>query len=172
METLNPDFVVWCLLLARDLALATLSVTINWQLFDVMRRLGAEKEESTMTHFQRVKAFLKEYRAATVPFADKPGWREWRGEVALEVTGYYGHAYLRHIQAREMGRGAGTAALRWLLRLARAHAVAVIGHAGKFLGRKAPGPGVTQLRRWYRKHGARFDRHGAFVFWPSEEVEE
>jgi len=123
-----------------------------------------------MTHFQALRKFTNEYQSATSPWVAKPGWRVWRDQVLFHVTIYYGHAYLRHVQALALGRGAGTKAMRWLLELARGHGVSIIGHAGKFLGRKAPGPGVMALRRWYRGLGARFDRRGAFVFWAEGEV--
>ena len=121
-----------------------------------------------MTHFKAIAEFLRDYEAGTAE--SRKGWRLWRGKVRLHVEAYYGHACLKHIEAVEPRQGWGTAALRWLLLLAREHGVAVVGHASNGFHKGADKPSVMALRRWYRAHGARFDRHGAFVFWPEEGV--
>ncbi len=115
---------------------------------------------------ETLKAFLADYEAATVP-AQAHGHREWMGAVLLHVTGHYNQIYLRRIWTNPSltGMGWGTACLQWLLTLVKKHGVEMIGHASNdFLGKRANKPSVRCLRRWYKKHGARFDRHGAFTF--------
>lgn len=110
------------------------------------------------------RAFWSEYRECTLPTRERD-WRRWKQEpsVRLLVTTFYGSVYLRRIWAVPSGTGAGTRCLRWLLALARKQGLRIIGHASKFSDRCTEGPSVMQLRRWYRAHGAKFDRHGAFT---------
>jgi hypothetical protein len=121
-----------------------------------------------MTHFKAIAEFLRDYEAGTAE--SRRGRRLWRGKVRLHVEAYYGHACLKNIEAVVPRQGYGTAALRWLLLLASEHGVAVIGHASNGFHKGTDKPSVLVLRRWYRSLGARFDRHGAFVFWPKEVV--
>ena len=113
-----------------------------------------------------LRAFFRDFDASTAHHPAVRYWRLWRYQVTLEVTAHYGQVYLRRIYAVKPGEGHGTACLRWLAALAKKHGVVMIGHASRpsDLPKDAPGPGVMALRRWYKKHGARFDRHGAFMF--------
>ena len=125
-----------------------------------------------MMHFKAIAEFLHDYEAGTqLCIAEGcKEWRLWRGKVRLHVEAYYGHVCLKHIEAVKPRQGWGTAALRWLLLLAREHGVAVVGHASNGFHKGVDKPSVLVLRRWYRSLGAKFDRHGAFVFWPEEGV--
>lgn len=117
-----------------------------------------------------VRAFFAEFEACTVQHALRHSWRLWRYQVALEVTHHYGQVYLRRIWSLKTDEGHGTECLRWLLALVKKHDVVMIGHASRPSDMPpSPGPGVMALRRWYRRFGAKFDRHGAFVF-RAEEV--
>jgi len=111
-----------------------------------------------------VQAFLRDYEVGTTLCCTKPNHRVWRHAVQLQVTAHYGQVYLRRIQALDPGRGDGTRCLRWLIKLADKHSVELIGHASNDFAGKTEKPGVMVLRRWYKRHGARFDRHGAFTF--------
>lgn len=90
----------------------------------------------------------------------------WRNKVALRVGFYYGHAGLYRLLAIHPGHGDGTACLRWLIKLAARYNVAIVGHASNNFAGKTDKPSVMILRRWYRQHGAVFDRHGGFTIWP------
>jgi hypothetical protein len=115
---------------------------------------------------KNVAAFFKDFEALTSRHPAVRYQRLWRYQVGLEVTAHYGQVYLRRIWAVKPGEGHGTECLRWLLMLVKKHGVVMIGHASRpsDLAKGAPGPGVMALRRWYRSHGAKFDRHGAFTF--------
>jgi hypothetical protein len=44
-----------------------------------------------------------------------------------------------------------------------------MGHASKFSDVAVPRLSVLKLRAWYKKHGAKFDRTGAFTIGAEEE---
>ena len=43
METLNPDFVVWCCVQAVMSQVGVLLFIVHWRLFKIMRNWGAEE---------------------------------------------------------------------------------------------------------------------------------
>lgn len=108
--------------------------------------------------------FMREYESATKPLRARKGWRLWRGVVTLRVTASGGRwIYLQRIAAIKSGRGDGSRCLDWLIDLARKHDKIIYGHASNDFAGKVPKPKVMQLRRWYREHGAKFDRRGGFT---------
>jgi hypothetical protein len=111
-----------------------------------------------------IKAFIREYERSTTPHPTQRGWRLWRHQVALEVRSCYDQVLLRRIWAVKTNKGHGTACLRWLLRLIKKYSVEMIGHASNNFAGNAAKPSVMALRQWYKRFGAKFDRHGAFTF--------
>ena len=43
METINPDFIVWCCIQAVAAQVGMLLLIVHWRLFKIMRNWGAEE---------------------------------------------------------------------------------------------------------------------------------
>ena len=43
METINPDFIVWCCIQAVAAQVGVLLLIVHWRLFKIMRNWGAEE---------------------------------------------------------------------------------------------------------------------------------
>ena len=114
-------------------------------------------------------SFMTDYLAGTAPLKRAGHLRVLQHKVILDVSAYYGWVYLRRFWTPITGSGAGTACLKWLTVLAHAHKTIIMGHASKFSDVDVPRPSVLKLRTWYKKHGARFDRTGAFTIGEEEE---
>lgn len=109
--------------------------------------------------------FMQEYRAGTAPSRKHPGWRVWHKVCSLYVTESGGRwIYLRRIASLHSRRGHGSRCLHWLLDLAWKYDKIIYGHASNDFAGKIDKPSVMELRRWYRKHGAKIDRRGGFTF--------
>lgn len=67
------------------------------------------------------------------------------------------------VPPEDRGRGVGSAALKALLRLARAHRVELHSHVAP-IGND--GPSAAQLRAWYAAHGFQVYKNGRMEFRP------
>jgi GNAT superfamily N-acetyltransferase len=79
--------------------------------------------------------------------------RVWKARACLRVTPFYERtATLQMIRSLFRGQGYGTAALRWLTRLADRHGITLVGTVEPS-GTSRPRLTLRQLTAWYRRHG-------------------
>lgn len=107
-----------------------------------------------------ISTFFDAYKDATIPHPMHPLRRVWElaGVFELSIgTGPVAHVQLDFIQALFKGQRQGSAALDWLVALAREHDVDVRGHV-----QRCGTEGLKQgaLRAWYARHGFKVGRHG------------
>ena len=97
--------------------------------------------------------FWTEYRQHTDPNPLNRTERVWRARVCFKVTPFYEDVVtLGMIRSLFRGKGYGSAALRWLTRLADRHHITLIGDIQP-AGASRPRLNRHQLAAWYRRHG-------------------
>lgn len=115
--------------------------------------------------------FMDAFRSGTTAHPLSPKvFRVWRSVVVFEVwplrrSGWNADVNLSFVQSLTHGRGDGSRALEWLLRLADEHGAIVRGDVQQ-CGRDGLRP--RELRAWYRRHGFSVSRSGEIRYEPKE----
>lgn len=118
--------------------------------------------------------FLRLFTDSTVRFPFKPAMRCWRAGtwpldhfVLLELNDGKDGTTIRFdaimVPSDLRGLGYGTVALHWVLEQARVFNVRLVGRVERF-GTSEKGLPQSQLRAWYKRHGAIVSRSGLIVF--------
>jgi hypothetical protein len=90
-------------------------------------------------------------------------FRIWQNQIVLEVHIWQGTVRLAGIQSLYPKQGNASRCLKWLLKLAKDHGLSITGTINKY-GTNRQYLNTRQLRAWYKRHGAKQDRHGNFIF--------
>lgn len=100
-------------------------------------------------------AFMADYYEGTLPHHDPTNKvRVFRNNVELELLVYKDYISFDKIVAREKRKHYGTAALRWICKLADRHGVCIYGRVAPFRGTGGgPAFNMDHLARWYTTHG-------------------
>lgn len=104
--------------------------------------------------------FTADYLAQTEPHPLIRGQRVWNSVVTVEVHVYRAQVRLMAIYSLYPNRGHASRCLDWIIKLTQAYSLPLTGHAKQFVKGRLP---TMELRRWYKRHGAKIDRQGEFT---------
>tara|TARA_R100000306_G_C4352963_1_gene131126 strand:+ start:684 stop:1046 length:363 start_codon:yes stop_codon:yes gene_type:complete len=112
----------------------------------------------------KTEAFMEEFNKLTASHPFAPYLSVLDNYAVFEIQPLGGQILLGFITTIDKGRGDGSKALRWFVDLADKHGVEVTGGIRR-LGKD--GLTVTELRRWYKRHGFKVDRYLSITRPPS-----